>query len=425
MEEEIDLREYINVLILRWYWIAGLALVAALVAFGVSSLLPPDYEATALVIVTQPRYQFEFDPRLQNIPFDPTRLSKDYPTMATSDEILLSVANAADPPLPPDRQGLDELRDIFTAETGGDPNLIKLTARSRDPQEAARLANAWAAQLVDHLNDLYGRNNDLPLFEAQAAEAKTALERADQALAAFRREYGLGFSAGGDTGEKTLDLGIARRLQAKTDLLTNYEARADQVAQLLGEARMAAAQVDSTTAPAIVSGLLADMLQLGLVEGETSPLVQINLGELDARTSLSALITALEAKQDSIDEAITRLKAEVEALQSELADRQQELDQLLRDRQVAQDTYLTLSNKLQETSIEAQGQSGDVVQLVSHAAVPQEPASPQRLLNTAVAGVLGLMVGVFGAFFVEYWRGEEAPEAAPAGELSPKRISAG
>lgn len=428
MEEEIDLREYINVLIRHWYWIVGLALVTAAVAFVVTSFQPPTYEATALVVATKPRYLFQFDERVENILFDPAQFSKGYLTIATSDDLLLSTVSAMDPPLSPERQSAKRLREMITAETGGDPSLIKLTVRSQDPEEAARLANVWAGQLVDQLDNVYGRKNNLPFFEAQTVEAKTTLEQADQALAAFRREYGLGFSDNTHSGEMTLDLGIARRLQDKTDLLMQYEAKADQIAPLLQEAQAVAEQVDDTTSPAIVAGLLADMLQLGLVKEEeeeekTSLLVQISLGELDAETSLSALITALEAKQDSIDEAIVQLTAEVESLQAELADRQQELDQLLRDRQVAQDTYLTLSSKSQETYVETQQEAGGV-RLLSHAAVPLEPVGPRRLLNTVVAGTLGLMVGVFGAFFIEYWR-QEAPELAPTGEPSPERASAG
>jgi hypothetical protein len=62
--------------------------------------------------------------------------------------------------------------------------------------------------------------------------------------------------------------------------------------------------------------------------------------------------------------------------------------------------------------------------VLSRAAVPEEPASPRRLLNTVVAGALGLMVGVFGAFFIEYWRGGDVFETVPAGELSPEQASA-
>jgi len=414
MEEEIDLRQYINVLIRYWYWIAGLALAAAVVAFAVSSFLPPTYEATSLVIVIRPRYQFQFDQRVQNTPLDVTQLARSYQIIATSDDLLLSVAKAASRPESP-----QDLNKMFSVEAGGDPNLIKLTVRSRDPQEAAGLANVWAEKLAAYLNQVYGRN-DGTVFEKQTADAKAALEQADLALATFRQKYGLGFS----DSDKTLDLGIARELQAKTDLLTQYETQTDRTARLLQEARTLAARADSTTSPAIVAGLLADMLQLGLMDKESSLPAQINLGGLDARASLSALITALEAKQSSADEAIARLRAEVEALQSELADRQRELDQLLRDRQVAQNTYLTLSNKFQEAGIQAQDGTGDAAQVGSRASVPSEPASSRRLFNTAVAGVLGLMAGVLGVFFVEYWR-QGTPEPASTGDLPVKQTAGG
>jgi succinoglycan biosynthesis transport protein ExoP len=424
MEEEINLREYVEVLIRHWHWIVGLSLAGAVVAFVVSSLLPPTYEATAMVIVTRPRYQFQFDPRLQNLPFDPAQLSMGYPSIATSDDLLLSVADSMDPPLLADKQNLDGLRKVLSAETAGDPNLIRLVVRSRDPQEAARLANAWANQFVQYLNDVYGTHGDLPLFEAQVTEAKGVLQKTDHTLAAFRAEYGLGFAEGKDSEQVNLTLGIARRLQARTDLLMQYEARRERVTQLLEEARTTTSQVDDKTSPAIVAGLLADMLQLGLLDGGTTPIVQIDLGGLDARAGLSALITALEAKQQATDEAITRLKGEVGALQAELAERQQELDQLLRDREVAQETYLTLSNKLQEAHIEARNGSGDVVRLVSRAATPEKPVSPRRLLNTIVAGALGMMIGVFCAFFFTYWW-QVAPEAAPSGRPSSKHAPLG
>jgi uncharacterized protein involved in exopolysaccharide biosynthesis len=428
MEEEIDLRAYVAVLIRHWYWIAGLALAAAVVAFGVSSLLSPTYEATAMVIITQPRYVFQFDARMQNVPFDPNQLSNGYPAMATSDDLLLSVANSMDPPLPPEQQSPVKLREMLRAETAGSPTLITLTAQSDDAEEAASLANTWAAQYVEYLDEVYDGNNDVPLFEAQVAEASTALAAADQALTSVRSQYGLGFAgfASEEGGkEMGLVLGIARRLQAKTDLLTEYQIRADRLVQLLAEARAAAAQAEGTTSPAILAGVLGDMLRLGLMDGETALPVQINLGGLDARDSLSAVVTALEAKQEATGESIARLTGEVEALQSELAARQQEVDQLLRDRQVAQITYLTLSSKLQEARIKAQDETETTARLASRASAPEEPVSPRRLLNTVVAGALGVIVGVFGAFFLEYWRQGEAAEAASAGELAPERVSIG
>jgi hypothetical protein len=58
---------------------------------------------------------------------------------------------------------------------------------------------------------------------------------------------------------------------------------------------------------------------------------------------------------------------------------------------------------VEETRIAVQG-AQSTARLGSRAAVPEKPASPRKLLNTAVAGALGLMLSVFGAFGVEWWR---------------------
>lgn len=42
--------------------------------------------------------------------------------------------------------------------------------------------------------------------------------------------------------------------------------------------------------------------------------------------------------------------------------------------------------------------------ILNKAPVPESPVSPRKMLNMAVAGVLGLMVGVFVVFFLEFWR---------------------
>ena len=49
MEDEfIDLRVYVKTLVQHWYWIVGLALVAAVTAFLVPSAIPESYEARSL-----------------------------------------------------------------------------------------------------------------------------------------------------------------------------------------------------------------------------------------------------------------------------------------------------------------------------------------------------------------------------------------
>ncbi|MCX7856097.1 MAG: hypothetical protein N2556_09060, partial [Anaerolineae bacterium] len=99
-------------------------------------------------------------------------------------------------------------------------------------------------------------------------------------------------------------------------------------------------------------------------------------------------------------------------LQQELQELRTERDQLTRARDVARETYMTLARKVEEARIAAEDASTGEVRLASQALPPEKPVSPRKLLNTAVAGVLGLMLAVFGAFMTEWWRGGAGARAA-------------
>ncbi len=414
LEDEIDLRQYIRTLLRYWRWIVGLGLLAAALAFGISSILPPQYEATALVAITGPRYRMQFDQRMQDVPFDPKQFTKGYAAIATGDELLAALLNemGSDTSTRSAALSLRDLKGALNAQAVGDGNLVQLTARIGEPQEAAQLANMWAERYVAQLNMLYGQKQELSALEAQVTQAKAAVERTDQELARLRKEYGVGFrpSAVPDVAEP---LGIVYQLQARTRLLADYEARASKIAQLLEEARAVMERADGA-APAIVSGLIADMLGLGQLNTVGMPQVTINLGDLDVQTSLAALTEALEAKQAATREAIAQLQSEVSSLQAEVAERQMQLEQLLREQEVNQNAYLTLANKLQETRVEA---NGEVARIASRAVVPEEPSSPRRMFNTALAGMVAVVLGAFGAFFAEYWRQGGPTTPAYSGEV--------
>jgi len=125
---------------------------------------------------------------------------------------------------------------------------------------------------------------------------------------------------------------------------------------------------------------------------------------------LDSLTAALETQSDELEAKTTGVEPKLLHLQGELQKFTTEQDRLVRARDVARDTYTTLARKVDEARIAAQDESGEV-RLASYAAVPTEPVSPKKKLNTVVAGALGLLLGVFGAFAIEYWRQEAPPQA--------------
>ncbi|RLC69952.1 MAG: hypothetical protein DRI81_19765, partial [Chloroflexi bacterium] len=127
-------------------------------------------------------------------------------------------------------------------------------------------------------------------------------------------------------------------------------------------------------------------------------------GELSS--SLDNLVTTLETWEEEMEAQAAALEEWILTLQQQVEAARAEETRLVCIRDVAQATHLTLARKVEEARIAAEDATGDV-RLISQAAVPHKPVGPRKLLNTAVAGALGLMIGVFGAFALEWWRGSE------------------
>ena len=98
----------------------------------------------SVVIITEPRYQVQFDSRFQTELGVPAY--KAFPTLATSDGVLGEVLAAY---APSGSSGIEEwtlatLRGMAEATSEGDPSLVVLTVRSQSAEDAAAIANARA-----------------------------------------------------------------------------------------------------------------------------------------------------------------------------------------------------------------------------------------------------------------------------------------
>jgi len=409
MEEEIDLREYVTVLIRHWWWIVGLALVAAAVAFVVSLLLSPTYEASAVVMITQPRYQMQFDPRFKTVE-QWTPAYKAFPTLATSDEILQNVLDAYTPSSKTciKEWTLGTLSGMVEASSEGDPSLVVLRVHSCSPEDAAGIANTWADILVQRGNEIYSeREDDVTFFEDQVAQAEAVLAEADEAL--------IEFQARNQSSIVGAQLSSLRATQS--DYLADQRAIAYIMQDIQGLRHQLARQPDDQPT-SLADGLTALFLQIKAFEAQASVPIQLQVSSAASLSDkslneqiafLDDLVVTLEAKSSEIDGRLAELEPETLALQQQLQEIKVEEDHLTRACNLTSETYLTLARKLEEARITSQEENG-VLQVGSHAAAPERPVSPRKMLNTAVAGALGRMLGVFGAFAIEWWQGSEETE---------------
>jgi uncharacterized protein involved in exopolysaccharide biosynthesis len=410
MDQELDLRVYVTALLKHKYWIVGLAVGAAVVAMAVSFLLPPTYEATALVAVAKPSYEMRFDSRFAPISGNLQPPYKAYPLLAMGDDTLSALAADLGDQLPDETRSVHALRSKLEATSSGDPSLIRLTAQDGDPQRAAAIANQWAARFVQAANELYAQSTDeLAFFEGQQAEAETTLAEAEAALIDFQaRNQASILKAQLDHLKTTLSEHLAAiRL---TDGIV-------QDAHTLRE-RLSRQNAGADALPSDeITSLLLEIQALNRSQELPIQLqvsVQQDLGERTAGDQvafLDSLIEVLEQRLVLIEQKAQEIEPDLLGLQRAHQEVQTELERLETAQTLSLDTYMSLSRKVTEARIAAQDTTGDV-RVASKAAPPENPSSPQKLLNAMVAGVLGLAIGVVGALAIEFWR--QGPKDQPS-----------
>jgi uncharacterized protein involved in exopolysaccharide biosynthesis len=406
-EEEIDLRKYVEVLLRHWPWVVGCAVLAAVVAFGVTALMEPTYEASAVVLITEPRYQMQFEPRFETVDqWQPAYEA--FPELATSDGVLETVVAAYEPSPEAEieRWRLKVLKGMVEASSEGDPSLVKLTVSCGSAEDAAALANVWAEKLVERGNEIYSEGeDDAAFFQRQATQAEEALEKAEADL--------ISFQARDRASIVSAQLNSYR--QTQSDYLADQRTIAYLTQDIKGLRDQMAQQPDDQPA-SLADDLTTLYLQVKAFNAEASTPIQLQVNSAESlsqqsrseqRAFLADLVETLDAKSMAIEERLADLEPEILALQEELQTIRTEEERLQRAQTLAQETYMTLSRKLEEARIAAQEENG-VLQVGSRAAVPEDPAGPSKRMNTALAGAVGLMVGVFGVFAWEWWRDDEA-----------------
>lgn len=118
------------------------------------------------------------------------------------------------------------------------------------------------------------------------------------------------------------------------------------------------------------------------------------------------------AAQGKADEALTQLKEyEIGNTSANAIEREIEIKKLQNEVDRREDIVKSFNSKIFELKvIESFNSAEDMIVLLSAATIPDNPIKPNKKLNIAIAGVLGLMVAVFGVFLAEYLKndGQEA-----------------
>jgi len=396
--EEINVGQYLAVLIRHWKLILITTLVGLAAAAAITLMTPPVYRASARLQVTPVRYQWRFDPRISQV----IQVGKDeraaYLAAVAPSVLEQDTLEKLGQTLPAGRNPGDLAARVTMQAASVDQ--IQVVALAGDPAEAAAIANAWAESFVHRIAELYGQSISKERLTAELSRLTNELARADEALREFEAETGIallrtpwGLEA---PIEGSLLVGyeglgsLGKQLELKSQTLAEHQVALDYLRFLIAEATRLKHNKGST------SQLPLELLQTPAIAAA---------GRLRSERILSSdldeAIALLQAEEATISSSIAQLSAGVRLLQGQAAEMTLKLDQLMRQRQEAAENYAAVKRKITEIEISETVEGGPIT-ILSPATKPASPALPRLRITIAVGGAAGLIVGMLGAFGLEY-----------------------
>ncbi len=208
--EEIELRQYFEIL-RKWIWlIAATTIIAGVTAFLVSRHMTPVYQASSTLLINQARNP---DVSYQDI-LTSERLTRTYAKLLTSRPVLEETAR---------RLGLDEIdQKSLTVQPVRDTQLIVLKVNSTIPSLAARIANTLPQVFIEQNKEMQSKRYAASK-EGLQKEMKDIQEQIKNVQAQIDA-LGDPEDAAGQAKKAQLETLLAQYRSSYASLLNNYEA---------------------------------------------------------------------------------------------------------------------------------------------------------------------------------------------------------
>jgi uncharacterized protein involved in exopolysaccharide biosynthesis len=519
---EVELRDYIEAL-LRRKWIIILVFFVTTISAGVGALylVKPVYQATALLMISKPRYQVELEPKIKTpIPLEISL--ETYKNLIKSADLEGKVIKKLGLDQPPDELTIEALDKMVSVEAVPKTDLIKISVESGVPGEAKEIVNTWVALFIEENKDLNLREtkeaqsfieNQLKIseenlflseeelrefneksridslkkeieekltkmmsYELELADVRTSLEKGEaKAKEIFRQILQVKIR---DYQSKLADLRLSilreesnfkqlenelkdqHRIVSLSKSVTEDQFFNQLLQEITGQRSLALSKLQLqseqlnplfiswrgklTNSTLSIENMTTECKKLTEIDAnlqskikevssvldtqdmETGNLIKtigatlFEISKIDASSLESSIcrdlkrrltdeiisIQSLNAKEHQLTKNINSYRARIELLRKELAAEELTKSRLERIRNTANSVYEVVSQKAAETKIAVATETG-VVKIVSLAHEPENPVGPGKRRIVLIGGVLGLFMGIFIAFFVDYWKRTE------------------
>jgi uncharacterized protein involved in exopolysaccharide biosynthesis len=405
-DREVELIDYLRVLWRQRAIIAVTFLAAVLAVWFINTRLPETYSAKTSLLLLPPLAS-----DLKAAASGSTLTSQVCQRLATSTEILRAVA--ADIGLPPDTdiQAFSQRVSLSVqafAMSGEQQFLLDASFTAPEPETSAQMARAWIAAFSTTYEGLFQdrTTQSYDYISENAASTQQELESAMAKRTALLLEHPIDFLT---SDIKALQ---SRYQDDVTELAASrreFDSNGARIAALEHEL------AQQTSVVVLERSLNPDALAIALQSGLSNRAFDELLGlrtqvESENQTFVSLTSDAAYARATSVElanrietlaVAVADERAELNTKQKEAIETQAALDALNSEVRLLQDTHARIATKLQDALI-ALAETSRPIRVIDAPAVPTGPISPGTARSVAVAGFLGLLLGVALAFFFDY-----------------------
>lgn len=302
----------------------------------------------------------------------------------------------------------DLLQRNLDVKPSRESNVISIGFKSADPSFAAGIANAFAQAYIDTNIELKvaPARQYAGWFESRSLELRDALDKAQKRLSDYQQENGILAT------DERLDSENQKLIDLQAQLVITQTQNADSTSKrhsaggdTLPEVMQSGVIQQLKSDIARAEGRLKDLSgRLGAnhpqYQGAESELATLKtkLAEETARVSV-AINTAGRISKGKENE----IRANIEAVKKRILELKQghgEAQLLRQEVENAQRAYDAIIQRSNQSTLESQSQQTNVA-ILSPATEPTEPSSPKILLNTLLSIFLGTLLGVGAALALE------------------------
>ena len=423
----MNLAALLRILRARWLTIAGMTLIAVVVAGVVTFQTPKSYTASTELIIDGKGQDPISGESL------PARMLSGY--IATQADIIRSrnVANkvidqltlieepalqpefraASTEPLPSRGWLLYYLKTGLSVTPQRDSSVLSISFKARNPELAARIADAFAQAYIQTNLELRiePAKQITQWYDLQLEALRENLVDRQNALAAYQEEHNIIATS------DRLDLESEKLAELSSMLLVVQGQRLDEQSRSkqLDGSKPGALPEHVLTNPQVqkisdeLSQAQAHLAEVGSQVGSNHPLYRQAQREVEAlqiqlQRTLKLVGGSLRSSVELSQSREEQLKAEVAAQKEHVLQLNRNRNQLTLLRQEAdnaQAAYDAALARASQTKLESRIALTDVA-ILNTAAVPSKPTEPKPALNLVIATMLGLLLGTAVALCWEW-----------------------